>query len=149
MADPAAQPVLDLTTDRTRAFVRIDGVGIDLRDSHDLVFRDYKRLDRVGLRLAELEALDTLTNAQTAEYSGLLHEVCELALVNPPKGLLAKLDDAQRAAVARTFFTLLAPSLPQPRASQGNPGAPGGMTFSRGSRASTASRRSRGSRTSR
>lgn len=149
MADPTAQPVLDLTTDRTRQFVRIDGVAIDLRDSQDLVFRDYKRIDRVGPRLAELEGIDRLTNAQTEEYSELLQEVCVIALIDPPKGLVARLNEVQRAAVSRSFFELLAKSLPPSRANQEAPGPAGGMKFSRGSRGSTASGRRRGSRTSR
>lgn len=146
-----ATPVLDLSTERERLSVRIDGVPYALRGRHDLTIREYRVITRVGSQLDELETKDEMTEAEAASYAALLGQMCDVAL-EAPSDVMAKLDDIQRRAVVRSFLEHLHPSLVKAgrRLTPPSPAPPSGTRSSRGSSGSTApATRGRGSRRSR
>ena len=102
--------VLDITTDRIRATVRIDQVAYPLRDSHDLTLDMYKTLERVSPRIGALLLLETLTKAQGSELGQLLEQACRCALVAPAV-VHDRLGDFHRLNVFQVFMQLLTPSL--------------------------------------
>lgn len=148
----APSPVLDLTTERQRPFVRINGRTFDFRDHLDLSIFDSRLLRKWGERLEQLEALDEPTEAQRTEYTDLLRRVSRYAFVDQElvEPALAPLNEPQLKAIVQAFTTLLLPRLQQTRAQMTEAGSPRPSAKpSRGSSASTASRRRRGSGTSR
>ena len=154
-AETTPPPVLDLSTERTRPTVKIDGRPYELRTSNDLTLANIRYLERVGPRLVYLESLPEMSAAAEVEYSGILARVLELGLVDVPAAVVEALGIGNRLAVARVFFELSMNGLTRMRAiataqaiaATAKPSS--GARPSRGSKGSTAARSSTGSRRSR
>jgi len=147
----ATQPILDLSTERERFQVRIDGVLYDLRARQDLTLREYRTLEVIGPQIVELEIKgDQMTDEDAKAYAALLDRGVHLAL-DAPDDVIAKLDDVQRRTVFRAFLELLAPALQKAGTPLINaaPVRPAGTKSSPASSGSTAATRRRGKRTSR
>jgi hypothetical protein len=107
----ADRQVLDLTTDTERPVVKIDGIPYPLRLARDLSLQDFKNLERLTMRTAELMTrARSLTKNESLELAARLKEVAKIALDAPPN-VLAKLSDVQRVSVFKVFTELLTPTL--------------------------------------
>lgn len=146
MATP--DPVLDLTTTRTRPTVRIDHVDYPLRNSYDVTLDAYKTLERISPRIGVLLLRDTLTTDQASELSQLLVQACRIALVAAP-AVHATLGDVHRVKIFEVFMQLLTPSLPGAARAELEAPRSNGAKRSPSSSGSTAGASKTGSRRSR
>lgn len=140
-------PILDLTTDRPRYTVRIDGPAYQLRDTSDLTIQQYRTLERLAPRTGLLLANEQPSDADSVELDHLLDAICRIAL-DAPDPVHAKLRIMERIAIFNVFTELSLPSLLRMRALPTVSPADG-TTSSRASRGSTGATRARGRRTSR
>jgi hypothetical protein len=107
----ADRQVLDLTTDTDRPVVAIDGIAYPLRMARDLSLADFKNLERLSIRTADLMTrARSLTKDENRELALRLKEVAKIALDAPPN-VLAKLSDVQRVSLFKVFTELLTPTL--------------------------------------
>jgi hypothetical protein len=109
----ADKTILDLTTESDRPVVKIDGVGYPLRTSNDLTLEQYRFLERVSIRVADLlQRSSTLTKVENAELNTRLKEVAKVAL-EAPAAVLGKLTPIHRVMIFKVFSELLTPTLIQ------------------------------------
>lgn len=143
-------PVLDLSTDIERPYVRINHIDYDVRGVEDLTIPEMRQVDRMLPRIVPLvKKLEqaTVTETECQELSALLSTALQIAL-QIPDDVVAKLGDLQKVQVFKVFIELLPQSLVRAGASiEAMTATPSrGATSSRGSNASTAAPQPRGTR---
>jgi hypothetical protein len=107
----ADKNILDLTTETDRPVITIDGIAYPLRTARDLSLQDFKNLERLSIRTADLmQRARSLTKDEDRELKIRLKEVAKIA-VEAPAPVLAKLSDVQRVMVFKVFTELLTPTL--------------------------------------
>jgi hypothetical protein len=143
-------PALDLTTDRLRMTVKIDGIAYVVRSPSDLSLTTYSMLERVTPQIGELLCRDR-TPAEDKALGLHLKRLCLIAL-DAPEIVLAKLGQVDRLRIYTLFIGLLSTSLQSTGAARlmaAKASRSSGASSSRNSRGSTPRTRPSGSRSSR
>ncbi len=98
------EPLLDIAVLTERPAIKIGGRRYEVRTPKELPLLKLRRFELMGQRLQEIGAINLAeaTDADDAELSGILDDLCRLVLV-APAGVHAKLGDLDRMAIVNVF----------------------------------------------
>ncbi len=110
--------LLDLSTERTRKVIKIDGKQYELAAPQDFQIQEYLWLSKKGEKIAELgpESHDA---AKLTELTKLLDELIrKIVYTRMPRRVLRELDNGQKIAIVNAFTRAVGikEATPRPRA---------------------------------